>query len=225
MQRISSIADLEKGIAYLAAREPRLAMIAREGLPPLRLKAPGFASLTEILIEQMISLKAAGAITARVQSQFGPFTAQGLARAEVMQLMALGLSRAKAEALKAVAQAIAEERFDLATLEAMEDDEACLALMKLKGIGPWTANIYLLTALGRSDAWPLGDVALQAAVQSLFELNDRPHRKQMNAIAEEWRPWRSVAARLLWLHYRKLKAQGSVKTNPLAPFTASLHKI
>lgn len=225
MRTISSIADLEEGIQQLAAREARFAMVAREELPPLRLKVPGFATLAQILIEQMISLKAAAAISARLLAELGSFEAQGLVHAGVSQLKALGLSQAKAEALKTLAQAIVEGRFDLESLESMGDDEASATLMRLKGICPWTANIYLLTALGRPDAWPSGDVALQAAVASLFELEQRPDRKRMGEIAEAWRPWRSVAARLLWMHYGNVKTRGAVQTNSLAPFTASLHKI
>jgi DNA-3-methyladenine glycosylase II len=173
----------------------------------------------------MISLKAAAAITARLRAEFGSLEALSIAHAQASQLRALGLSQAKAEALKIMAQAIAESRFDLKALAAMEDDQARAALMKLKGIGPWTADIYLLTALGRSDAWPAGDVALQAAAQSLFELEKRPDHVTISKMAEAWRPWRSVAARLLWMHYRKVKTGELVKTNSLAPFTASLHKI
>jgi DNA-3-methyladenine glycosylase II len=206
MRTISSIGDLEEGILELTRREARFALAAREGLPPLRRKASGFATLAEIVIDQMISLKAAQAITARLRAEFQPFEVRSLAHAQVSQLKALGLSQAKADALKTMAQAIAEARFDLEALTAMGDDDARSALMSLKGIGPWTADIYLLTALGRSDAWPAGDVALQAAARSLFELEKRPDRKTMEKLAEAWRPWRSVAARLLWMHYRKVKS-------------------
>ena len=225
MRRISSIADLEEGVAQLAAREARFALVAREGLPPLRRKEQGFATLAEILIEQMISLKAASAIILRLQSDFGSLEAPGLAGAQMARLRAAGLSGAKAQALKAIAQAVVESRFDVSVLEAMEDEEAASALMRLKGIGPWSAHIYLLTALGRSDAWPSGDVALGAAVMWLFDLESRPSAKRMGEMAEAWRPWRSVAARLLWMYYRKVKTEGMIKANSLAPFTASLHKI
>ena len=222
---ISSIAELEEGVAQLAAREARFALVAREGLPPLRRKEQGFATLAEILIEQMISLEAAAAIIRRFQSEFGSLEALRIAQAQLSRLRAVGLSGAKAEALKSIAQAVAESRFDINVLEAMEDEEATSALMRLRGIGPWSAHIYLLTALGRSDAWPAGDVALGTAVKSLFDLESRPSAKTMEEIAEAWRPWRSVAARLLWMHYRKVKTAGLRKANSLAPFTASLHKI
>lgn len=225
MRTISTIKDVEEGMAQLAKREARFALVALTGLPPLRRKAPGFATLAEIVIEQMISLKAAAAITARLRAEFDPFEALRLAHAQVSQLRTLGLSQAKAEALKTIAQEIAQARFDLGALAAIEDDQALAALMNLKGIGPWTANIYLLTALGRSDAWPAGDVALQVAVRSLFELEKRPDHMTMSKMAEAWRPWRSVAARLLWMHYRRVKTGELVKTNSLGPFTASLHKI
>src|SRR5262245_33203369 len=213
MRTISSIGDLEEGIAELAKREARFAVAAQDGLPPLRRKAAGFTTLAEIVIEQMISLKAAQAITARLRAEFEPFDAPRLAHARLSQLRALGLSQAKAEALKTTAQAVADARFDLEALTAMGDDDARSVLMSLKGIGSWTADVYLLTALGRSDAWPAGDVALQVAMFSLFELGNRPDRKTMEKMAEAWRPWRSVAARLLWMHYRKVKTEELVKPN------------
>jgi len=225
MRRISSIGDLEEGIAELTRREARFAVVAREGAPPLRRKEPGFATLAEIVIEQMISLKAAQAISARLRAEFEALDVRNLAQAQLSRLKALGLSQAKAEALKSIAQAIADARLDLEALTMMEDTDARVVLMRLKGIGPWTAEVYLLTALGRSDAWPAGDVALQVAARSLFELERRPDSKTMENLAEAWRPWRSVAARLLWMHYRRLKSSELVKANSFAPFTASLHKI
>jgi DNA-3-methyladenine glycosylase II len=222
---ISSIAELQEGVAQLAAREARFALVAQQGLPPLRRKEQGFATLAEILIEQMISLEAAAAIIRRFQSEFGSLEALNVAQAQPSRLRALGLSGAKAEALKSMAQAVAERRFDLEVLASMEDEDAASLLMGLKGIGPWSAHIYLLTALGRSDAWPAGDVALATAVKSLFDFESRPDAKTLGEIAEAWRPWRSVAARLLWMHYRKGKKYELVKANSLAPFTASLHKI
>src|SRR5688500_5690818 len=174
MRLISSIADLEEGVAQLLGREARFAMVAREGLPPLRRKPSGFATLAEILIEQMISLKAAAAIIGRLHLEFGGFDAQSLQMVQVSRLRGLGLSAAKAEALKAIAESIAQGGFDLDSVAQMEDAQALAALMRLKGIGPWSANIYLLSALARSDAWPAGDVALRSAVQSLFALDSRP---------------------------------------------------
>jgi DNA-3-methyladenine glycosylase II len=221
---ISSIAELEEGVAQLAAREARFAFVAQQGLPPLRRKEQGFATLAEILIEQMISLQAAAAIIGRLQLEFGSLEALSVARAPLPRLRALGLSGAKAEALTSIAQAVVESRFDIMMLESLEDEDAASVLMGLKGIGPWSAHIYLLTALGRSDAWPAGDVALATAVKWLFDLESRPGAKTMAEIGDTWRPWRSVAARLLWMHYRNVK-NGGVEANTLALFTASLHKI
>jgi DNA-3-methyladenine glycosylase II len=206
MRRIDSVVDIEEAVAALIAMEPRFGAIAGKGLPPLRRVPEGFATLIEIIAEQMLSLKASQAIMKRLRSALDPFDAAEIHRCPAERLQKLGLSRAKARAVQAIAQAVVEGRLDFNELEQLGDDEARMRLMALPGVGPWSADIYLLTALGRRDVWPTGDVALQSAAQLLFNLDSRPDRRSMEKLAEAWRPWRAVAARLLWSHYRRVKA-------------------
>jgi DNA-3-methyladenine glycosylase II len=205
MRLIETAADLEEGIAVLSAREPRFAGVAARGLPSLRRRGEGFATLVEIITEQMISLKAAGAILQRLRRAFDPLEPERLLEAHIEDLMVLGLSGAKASSVFAVATAASEGRLDFRKLASLSDDEVRRCLTCLPGIGAWTAEIYLLTALGRSDAWPGGDVALRGAAESLFGLKEKPKDRVMQGLAEPWRPWRSVAARLLWSHYRHIR--------------------
>ena len=206
MRPIHSIADIEEAVATLIAKEPRFGAIAEKGLPPLRRVPGGFITLTEIIVEQMISLKASQAIMKRLRSALDPFDASAIHCCPTERLQKLGLSRAKAGAVQAIAQAVVEGRLDFDELEQLGDDEARMRLMALPGVGPWSADIYLLTALGRCDVWPRGDVALQSAAQLLFNLDSRPDQRNMEQLAEPWRPWRAVAARLLWTHYRRVRA-------------------
>jgi DNA-3-methyladenine glycosylase II len=205
MRLINSIADVEEAVATLIVKEPRFGAVAERGLPPLRRVPGGFITLIEIIVEQMISLKASQAIMKRLRSAFEPFDAPVIHCCPSERLQKLGLSRAKARAVQAIAQAVVEGRLDFNELERLGDGEARMRLMALPGVGPWSADIYLLTALGRCDVWPRGDVALQSAAQLLFNLDSRPDQGSMEQLAEPWRPWRAVAARLLWTHYRRVK--------------------
>lgn len=221
MRVIRTIDDLKEGVAALVAQEPRFAAIVREGLPPLRRSPGGFTTLVEIIVEQMISLKAAQAIMNRLHSAFDPIEPKVIHQSSLERLQKLGLSRAKAASVKAIAQAAAKGWLDFNELEQLDDGEVQRRLMSLKGIGPWSADIYLLTALGRRDVWPGGDVALQSAVQLVFELDLRPGAKRMEQLAEPWRPWRAVAARLLWTYYRRVKAMADATNETSRP----LHSI
>jgi DNA-3-methyladenine glycosylase II len=205
MSLIRSIADIEEGVAALALKEARFATIAAKGMPPLRRSPGGFATLIEIVVEQMISLKAAEAILHRLRRTFEPFDAELIHESPVEQLRELGLSLAKARSVKAIAQEIVEGMLNFNELEGLSDDEAHRRLTRLRGIGAWSADIYLLSALGRRDVWPSADVALRSAVQQVFELKKRPNVAMMDDLAEPWRPWRAVAARLLWTHYRRVR--------------------
>ena len=153
----------------------------------------------------MISIDAAQAIRMRLLGAIKPFNAETIARLPPEHLLGVGLSRAKAETIGLLARAIAAGDLDLSRLTRLCDADVRSALTMHKGIGPWTAEIFMLTALGRSDAWPAGDVALQTAVQDLFGLSRRPGFSEMHDIAQAWQPWRAVAARLLWLHYRRMR--------------------
>ncbi len=204
MQLIDTMDDIASGVAALARMEPRFGGLAEaNGLPPLRRAPGGFAGLAAIIVEQQISLYAAAAILERLRAAVTPFEPLPLLAAGPEVMTACGLSRGKIAALSALAMAVADGRLDLDELAKLDDAQAAERLLAVKGIGPWTADIYLLSCLGRADVWPGGDVALQTAAGLVFGVDPRPDRRAMLALAEPWRPWRAVAARLLWAHYRK----------------------
>lgn len=206
MTVLDTEAQLADAISRLAIIEPRFdAIITRHGTPPLRRSEPGLRGLLRIVTDQLISLKAGEAIWRRIEAELHPFDAGTICGMEHMRLMALGLSGAKARTFQALSQAVHDGHVEFDELAGAGDDEVLRRLQMIKGIGPWTADIYLLSAMGRADAWPAGDLALQAAAQDLFGLPARPGPQDMKRLAEAWRPFRSVAARLLWSHYRGLK--------------------
>ena len=203
---IETEADLAEGVQWLIACEPRFSRITEaSGLPPLRRAPGGLPGLLRIITEQMISLKAADAIWQRLERELAPLDSKAILRRRHATLMKLGLSGAKSRAFHALARAAHKGEFELDRLHEHSDEQAIAALIALPGIGPWTADIYVLSCLGRADAWPTGDLALQASAADLFGLTKRPNSRAMLVLAEAWRPWRSVAARLLWAHYRSLK--------------------
>lgn len=202
MSVISDEADLARAVDILAGREARFrSVLHRHGIPPLRRVPGGLESLLRIVTDQLISLQAGAAIWRRIEARFDRLSSEQIAAVSEAELRALGLSGAKARCFLAAARAA----LDFDHLHALPDEQMKQALMTISGIGPWTADIYLLTAAGRADAWPAGDLALQIAAADLFELPARPDAKAMQALADAWRPYRSVAARLLWSHYRSLK--------------------
>jgi DNA-3-methyladenine glycosylase II len=197
---------MARGVDHLVGIEPRFrGIVDTYGHPPIRLVDNALPSLLRIVTEQLISLKAAEAIWNRLVSHLDGLTPQAILSAGVDGVRAQGLTNAKARSFVALADATQSGALDFAALDAMTDDEARKTLLALPGIGPWTAEIYLLAALGRADACPSGDLALQVALHHLFDLDERPMPKVFDRHAEAWRPWRSVAARLLWTHYRGLK--------------------
>lgn len=192
---------LRHGLAALAGLEPVFGRLHEAvGEPPLRLSRPGLATTLRVVTEQSISLKAAAAIWARLEAAFDPHDGRSVLAVAPERLRELGLTMAKARAFHGLAAADAAGLF--ATLPRMDDEAARRALVALPGIGPWTADIYLLSCLGRADAWPAGDVALQTAAGRAFGLDPRPGERALMTMAEPWRPWRAVAARLLWAYYR-----------------------
>ena len=206
MHTIATHEQLGAAVAGLIAIEPLFAKVVEaHGLPPLRAMDGGLAGLLRIVTDQMISLRAGQAIWRRLAAELHPFDPVQLARLEISGFMRMGLSAAKARTFIAAAQAVAEGSLDFETLHRLSDDDALAQLTSLPGIGPWTADIYLLGAMARRDAWPSGDLALQVAAQHLFGLASRPDGRAMSFLAETWRPWRAVAARLLWSHYRGLR--------------------
>jgi DNA-3-methyladenine glycosylase II len=204
--RIDSEADLANGLGALIAADPRLERIfAIAGMPPLRRRPGGYAGLANIVVSKQLSTASAGAIWGRLAAAYDPFTPQTLIRARADRLARLGLSAPKIRALKEIAKAIAGGALDCDGLVDLPADAAHQALCAVHGIGPWTADIYLLACLGHADAWPAGDLALQEAARLAFELPARPNAKEAVILAEPWRPWRAVAARLLWSYYRAVK--------------------
>ena len=195
-------ATLRQAIAELCAADDDLAALAaRHGTPPLWARPPGFATLVLIILEQQVSLASARAAFDRLTAATDPLTPDRLLQLDDAALKRIGFSRQKAGYARDLAQAILDERFDPAALAGLPDDAARRALLQRKGIGHWTADVYLLMALGRPDVWPAGDLALQVAAQEVKGLPARPTLDELTALAEGWRPWRSVAARLLWQHY------------------------
>ncbi len=198
---IRSEADLAKGAAWLVEAEPRFApVLAQTGALPLRLKPDGFAGLLEIIVSQQVSVASADAIRGRM-AQAGLITERAVLDAGEEGLRAAGLSRPKAR----YAILLAEAGVDYAALHSAENDEALARLTALTGIGPWTAQIYIMFCMGRADMFPPGDLALQVAAQAVFGLAERPGAEDLAARARDWSPWRSVAARALFAYYRILK--------------------
>lgn len=193
------------GLDLLARLDPDLARIERDAGPlPWRSRPGGFAGLLQAIVGQQISNQAAAAIWRRLSAVPGALTADGLARLDDAALRVAGLSRPKVLHARALALAFAEGRLSAAALEAMDDASAIAAVCAVRGLGPWTAEIYLLFALGRQDVFPAGDLALAAAAADLKRLETRPAPAALRALAEPWRPYRALAARLLWHHWRYL---------------------
>ncbi|TAK47540.1 MAG: DNA-3-methyladenine glycosylase 2 family protein [Xanthobacteraceae bacterium] len=199
--------DLDTALGLLLARDARLAAVREAaGAFALRQRPAGFAGLTATIVGQQLSIASAAAIWRRLSAAFDPFHPEALRRARADRLARLGLSAAKIRTLRAVTRAIAAGELDLDALGRCEADEAHRRLVAVHGIGPWTADIYLLFCLGHADAWPAGDLALKVAVTAALRLPDRPSAKEMAALAEPWRPWRGVAAHLLWAYYPTIRA-------------------
>jgi DNA-3-methyladenine glycosylase II len=212
---IHTEADLDTAIARLIDADARFgAVLARAGRPPLRRRADGFAGLASIVVSQQLSTASAKAIWGRLTEAFDPFDHVAVLRARSAKLARAGLSAPKIRTLKAIAKAIERGHLDLPALVAMRADEAHAALTEIHGIGPWTADIYLLFCLGHADAWPAGDLALQEAARMFFAMKARPSRQDMGPLAEAWRPWRGAAACLLWTYYRAAKQRDGAALMP-----------
>jgi DNA-3-methyladenine glycosylase II len=208
---LDSEADLVRHLAVLTQADPRLAaLLDKVGTVPLRRHPPGFASLVGIMIGQQLSTASAAAIFGRLKAQLDPLTpAQALAAGPEL-LRTCGLSAAKMKTLAAMAAAVESGQVPIDALAELPADEARAILCTVPGIGPWTADLYLLFALGNPDAFPAGDLALQEAVRLGFALEARPSARALAGIAEAWRPRRGVAAKLLWAYYRWEKRREGV---------------
>jgi DNA-3-methyladenine glycosylase II len=207
--RISDEAGLADAVAALKRQDPLVIghLLETGGMPPLRQGRQGFAGLAAIIVSQQVSVASADAIYARLAAEIAPLDAPSLAAAGEDRLKACGLSRPKMRALRALAEAITAGRLALDELAQLEPDEAHARLIAVHGIGPWTADLFLLSCLGHPDAWPAGDLALQEAARLALGLRQRPDKARLESIGERWRPFRAVAARMLWTYYRHIKAR------------------
>ena len=208
---LNTQADLENAVHALVKQDPRLKPVFEiAGMPALRRREPGFAGLAAIVCGQQVSTASAAAIWGRVSAAFDPFHHDALKKARADRLGRLGLSGAKIKTLKNLARELAAERLNLEVLANEDADLAHNTLTALHGIGPWTADVYLLFCLGHGDAWPAGDLAVQEAVKIGLGLKTRPTAKAMAPLAEPWRPLRGAAAHLWWSYYRALKKREGV---------------
>ena len=203
MRIIETEADVAKGAEWLAAACPRMAhALSVIGQPPLRRRADGFPALLQAIVSQQVSVAAARGIWERVEAA-GLHQEGAVRAADEDALRAVGLSRPKAR----YARAIAETRLDYPALRTMREDEAIQTLTAIKGIGVWTAEIYLMFAVGRADVFAPGDLALREAARALYDLPERPPEPELRAMAEAWSPWRAVAARILFAYYHHVKGR------------------
>jgi len=195
-------AGLTAAVRELAAIDPDLAGIAaRHGTPPLWGREPGFATLVRIILEQQISLSAAEAAFQRLVRATGAVEPAAIVMAGEETLRAAGQTRQKSRYIVGLARDVLSGRLDFDAVAAAGDDEARARLTSVVGIGRWTADIYLLMALRRPDVWPTGDLALAGAMRRAKGMDTVPTGPEQAAVAEAWRPWRAVAARLLWHAY------------------------
>ncbi|KIZ35134.1 MULTISPECIES: DNA-3-methyladenine glycosylase [Rhodopseudomonas] len=208
---LNSQTDLDAAIKALVKRDPRLKPVLKiAGMPALRRRDPGFTGLAAIVCGQQLSVASAAAIWGRVSTAFDPFHHDAIRRARADRLGRLGLSAAKIKTLKNLSRELAAERLNLDVLANEDADAAHNTLTALHGIGPWTADIYLLFCLGHGDAWPAGDLAVQEAMRIGLGLKTRPTPKQMAPLAEPWRPLRGAAAHLWWAYYHAIKKREGV---------------
>ncbi len=193
---------LRPALEALAARDPHIARwYPKCGLPPVRRRPPGFGSLLHIMCAQQVSTASARAIIGRLDAAARPLNPRSFLALDDAALRAIGFSNSKVLYGRALAADVLAGRVDIDGLAGIDDRAVIAHLVQVKGIGPWTAEIYLMSALDRPDVWPADDLAVQTATQRLKDLPARPSRAQMIELAEPWRPYRSAAARLLWHIY------------------------
>ncbi len=194
-------------VERLTLADPALRdVVERFGPPPLWAREPGFQTLVHLILEQQVSLASARAAFDRLRAISGPLTPATFLALDDAQLLAIGFSRQKTRYARALATSVGDGSLDLTVLPSLEDEAVDAALTAIPGIGPWTATIYRLMVLLRPDAWPVHDIALAQAIAELDGLPGRPTADQMLVIADRWRPWRAVAARILWHHYLSVRA-------------------
>jgi DNA-3-methyladenine glycosylase II len=214
MSLIASEADIARGVTHLIGLCPHMRMIAETcGPPPLRWREPGFSGLVSTITAQQLSVSSASAIRNKLHARFDPLTPEVLAAASEEDLRACGLSGPKIRTLRALAEAILSGALPFDCLAEMPVAEAQAAMVQVHGIGPWTAEVYMMFCLGVQDIFAPADLALQEGAKLAMGLDARPNAKQMAEIATRWSPWRAVAARMLWAYYGHVKRrQGVIST-------------
>jgi DNA-3-methyladenine glycosylase II len=199
-----------QAVRALSDRDAHLAeVIQRYGQPPLWVREPGFPTLVYIILEQQVSLASAKAAFDRLNAAVRPLTPRGFLKLTDADLLRIGFSRQKTLYTRLLAESLSRRHFDLRYLHELHDDAARKMLTAFKGIGNWTADIYLLSALRRPDIWPVGDLALATAVQEVKHLRQRPSPERLEKLSQPWRPYRAVAARLFWHAYLSKRGQNS----------------
>jgi DNA-3-methyladenine glycosylase II len=199
-----------QSVRELARRDEDLSRVVQSyGRPPLWVREPGFPTLVYIILEQQVSLASAKAAFDRLNAAVRPLTPRRFLKLTDDELLRIGFSRQKTLYIRLLAESMARGYFDLRNLHDLHDDAARKMLVAFKGIGAWTADIYLLSALRRPDIWPVGDLALATAVQEVKRLRQRPSPEKLEKMSAPWRPWRAVAARLFWHHYLRKRGHQS----------------
>jgi len=205
---IQTEASVQEGAEWLAQREARFAEALAATCPlPLRRRQDGFEALLSAVVSQQLSVSAADGIWRRLEAS-GLIAPEAIVRTHEEDLRACGLSRPKIR----YAKGLAESGLDFEALRSLPNDAVVAELTALKGIGKWTAEIYAMASLGRADVFAAGDLALQESARILFRLKDRPTEKELDQMAADWSPWRSVAARLLWAYYRVAKNREGIRS-------------
>ena len=202
----------------LAASDPHLErVVAQHGIPAFWHRPPGFASLVLFIVEQQVSLASAKAVFDRIRALVGDVTPAQLAGADLAALRACGLTRQKLRYVTGLAHDVADGRLDLAAVADLDDDAARTSLLSIVGVGPWTADVYLLSCLRRPDVWPVGDRALQVGTGELLGMDEVPSPPSLGDVGERWRPLRSVAARLIWHEYLARRGRQETVVAGLGP--------
>ena len=200
------------GVRELARIDSDLAeVVTKYGPPPLWVREPGFPTLVYIILEQQVSLASARALFGKLQKAVKPLTPGRFLKLTEAEMRVLGFSRQKTLYTRLLAEAIQKRQFALHTLHELPDDHVREKLIALKGVGNWTADIYLMSALRRPDIWPVGDLALAIAVQEVKRLRKRPSPEKLEKMSAPWKPWRAVAARMFWHHYLSKRGQNAAQ--------------
>jgi DNA-3-methyladenine glycosylase II len=205
---------LAEGIEVLADEPVFGAILERAGTPRFRRRRNGFPTLLHIILEQQVSIDAAAAMHRRLAGLCQPLAPEPFLALDDAALRSCGFSRQKTDYARRLAASVASGEFDFARLDAADDASALAALVALKGIGRWSAEIYLIFALGRPDIWPAGDLGLQLAVADCLGFDARPGEPALRAIGDRWQPWRSVAACLFWQSYLHARGRAAPQLAP-----------